>query len=150
MPVEDNVQLMRRWFHEVWNEGKFQTVHDLFASDGIARGQRGPEGEIRGPHEFVKFAQEIRGSFPDIKLKIEDILGADDKVVVRWSATMTHTGGALGLKPSGKAVCTHGISIARILKGKIVEGWDNWDRLGMLEQIGAYRQPDETLLARTA
>jgi predicted ester cyclase len=85
-----------------------------------------------------------------MKLTIEDILGADDKVVVRWSATMTHTGDALGFPPSGKTIRSRGVSIARIVSGKIVEGWDNWDQLGMLEQIGAYQQPGATLLAKSA
>jgi steroid delta-isomerase-like uncharacterized protein len=139
MPSEENIPLMRRWFQEVWNEGRIQTVRDLLAPNAVAKGQRGTEAEIRGPEEFVKFVNEIRGSFSEMKLTIEDILGADDKVVVRWSATMTHTGHALGFPPSGKSVRIGGISIARILNGKIVEGWDNWDQLGMLEQIGAYK-----------
>jgi len=29
MSVEENVELMRRWFKEVWNEGRTQTIHDL-------------------------------------------------------------------------------------------------------------------------
>jgi hypothetical protein len=37
-----------------------------------------------------------------------------------------------------------------IVDGKIVEGWDNWDRLAMLEQIGAYRQPETLMLAKSA
>jgi|SRR5215467_8801659 len=139
MPIEENLGLMRRWFQEVWNEGRVQTVRDLLASNAVARGQRGAEAEIRGPEEFVKFVNEIRGSFSDMKLTIEDILAADDKVVVRWSAAMIHTGHVLGFPPSGKSVRIGGISIARIFNGKIVEGWDNWDQLGMLEQIGAYK-----------
>lgn len=142
MPIEENIPLMRRWFQEVWNEGRVQTVRDLLAPNAVAKGQRGSEAEIRGPEEFIKFVNEIRGSFSEMKLTIEDIFGADDKVVVRWSATMTHTGHALGFPPGGKSVRIGGISIARILNGKIVEGWDNWDQLGMLEQIGAYKQPE--------
>jgi steroid delta-isomerase-like uncharacterized protein len=142
MPSDENIPLMRRWFQEVWNEGRIQTVHGLLAPNAVAKGQRGSEAEIRGPEDFVKFVNEIRGSFSEMKLTIEDIFGADDKVVVRWSATMTHNGHALGFPPSGKSVRIGGISIARILKGKIVEGWDNWDQLGMLEQIGAYKQSE--------
>jgi hypothetical protein len=89
MPVDENIQLIQRWFQEVWNEGRVQTVYDLLAPEAIARGQRGADAEIRGPEEFVKFVHEIRGAFPDIKLVVEDIFGAEDKVVVRWSATMT-------------------------------------------------------------
>jgi steroid delta-isomerase-like uncharacterized protein len=142
MSADQNIQLMRRWFQEVWNEGRIQTVHELLSPDAVARGQRGAEAEIRGPEEFVKFVEEIRGAFPDIKVEVEDIFGADDKVVPRWSAIMTHTGDALGLPPSGRTVRSRGITIARIVDGKIVEGWDNWDQLGMLEQIGGGLRPD--------
>jgi steroid delta-isomerase-like uncharacterized protein len=150
MPVEENIQLMRRWFEDVWNAGRIQTVYDLLAPDGVARGQRGAETEIRGPEQFAQFVREIRGAFPDIKLQIEDIVGAGDKVVVRWSATMTHTGDAFGITATGKTVRSRGISIATIDEGKIVEGWDNWDQLGMMEQIGAYKQPETTILAKSA
>jgi steroid delta-isomerase-like uncharacterized protein len=141
MSANENIQLMRRWFQEVWNEGRIQTIHDLLHPDAVARGQRAAEAEIRGPKEFEKFVREIRGAFPDIKVKVEDILGVDDKVVLRWSAIMTHTGDALGIPASGRTVRSRGITIARIVDGKIVEGWDSWDQLGMLEQIGAYKQP---------
>jgi steroid delta-isomerase-like uncharacterized protein len=141
MSSDENIQLMRRWFQEVWNEGRTQTVHDLLHPDGVARGTRVAGAEIHGPEEFVKFVHEIRGAFPDIKIKVEDVFGAGDKVVLRWSAIMTHTGDGLGLPASGRTVRSHGISLARIVDGMIVEGWDSWDQLGMLEQIGAYKQP---------
>jgi steroid delta-isomerase-like uncharacterized protein len=141
MSEDKNIQLMRRWFQEVWNDGRMQTIHDLLSPDSVARGQRGADAEIRGPEEFVKFVREIRGAFPDMKMTVEDVFGAGDKVVLRWSAIMTHTGNAPGLPASGQTVRSRGITIARIVDGKIVEGWDNWDQLGMLEQIGAYKQP---------
>ena len=147
MPVKENVELMRRWFQEVWNEGKIETVRELFAPDGRAVGHYGERSEVHGPDQFVPFVQQIRAAFPDVKVTIDDAFGARDKVVIRWSASMTHSGDALG-PASGKPVLLTGITIARIAKGKIVEGWDNWDRLGMLEQIGAYKRPE--ILAKTA
>ena len=141
MSVEENTRIMRRWFQEIWNEGQMETIHELFARDGVARGQRGAEAEIHGPEEFVKFVQEIRGAFPDMKIQVEDIFGADDRVVLRWSATMKHTGDGLGMPPTGRTIRSRGITIARISGGKIVEGWDNWDQLGMLQQMGVYKQP---------
>lgn len=141
MAADENVQLMRRWFQEVWNEGRIQTVYELLSADGVARGQRGADAEIHGPEEFVKFVREIRGAFPDIKVNVDDVFGADDKVVLRWSAVMSHTGDALGFPASGRTVRSRGITIARFVAGQIVEGWDNWDQLGMLEQIGVYKQP---------
>jgi steroid delta-isomerase-like uncharacterized protein len=150
MPAEQNIQLMRRWFQEVWNEGKTQTVYDLLSPNAVARGQTGPQAEIHGPAEFVPFVKRIRAAFPDINLTVEDAFGTQDKVVVRWSGTMTHSGDELGVPASGKPVRLTGISIARIVDGQIVEGWDNWDQLAMLEQIGAYQSPENVILAKTA
>jgi len=150
MAVEENIHLMRRWFRDVWNEARTQTVYDLLAPNAIARGQAGPNEDIHGPEQFVAFVERIRSAFPDIKVTIEDIFGADDKVVVRWSANMTHRGDALGIAATGKPVRFTGITIARIVSGQIVEGWDNWDQLAMLEQIGAYRQQDDNVLGKSA
>jgi steroid delta-isomerase-like uncharacterized protein len=150
MSCEENIQLMQRWFQEVWNEGKTQTVYDLLAPDAVGKGQTGPNAEIHGPAEFVPFVEGIRATFPDIKIAIEDAFGAEDKVVVRWSATMTHLGDGAGVPATGKPVHLAGITIVRILNGQIVAGWDNWDQLGMLQQIGAYQQSETVLLAKTA
>jgi steroid delta-isomerase-like uncharacterized protein len=150
MPAEENVQLMRRWFREVWNEGRTQTIYDLLSPDVLAIGQAGSGAKIQSPEEFAAFAERIRNAFPDIQVTIEDLFGADDKVVVRWSTTMTHRGDALGIPATGKPVRITGITIARIHNGQIVEGWDNWDQLAMLEQIGAYKQPETITLAKSA
>jgi len=147
MPVEQNIQLMRRWFQEVWNEGKTETIHELLAPDAIAIGQLEDRKQLRGAAEFVSFVSNLRATFPDIKIKVEDVFGADDKVVLRWSATMaaTHSGHQSGAPATAKAVEVTGITIARIRDGKIVEGWDSWDQLGMMKQVGAYVSPQPAL-----
>ena len=150
MSVQDNIDLLSRWFQEVWNEGKTQTVHELLSPDAIAVGQAGSEVELRGPQEFARFVEQIRVAFPDIKVKMEDAFGAEDKVVLRWSARMTHRGDTLGIPATGKPVRLTGITIARIVDGKIVAGWDNWDQLGMLQQIGAYAERGDVALGKPA
>jgi len=149
MPAKENIALMRRWFQEVWNEGKIQTVHELCHAEGLATGHFGAQSQICGPKEFIPFVERIRRAFPDIKTTIEDAFGARDKVVVRWSASMTHTGEGFG-PPTGKPVQLTGMTIVRIVKGQLVQGWDNWDQLGMLQQIGAYKPPEDVILAKSA
>jgi len=146
MSVEENVQLMRRWFNEVWNEGRTQTIHDLLASDAIAIGELEDGKELRGPADFVPVVENLRGAFPDINIVVEDVFGAEDRVVLRWSATMTHRGDHLGVPATGKVVRLTGITIARIRDRKIIQGWDNWDQLGMLKQIGVLGTTQTTLL----
>jgi steroid delta-isomerase-like uncharacterized protein len=144
MSVQENVELMRRWFKEVWNEGKTQTIYDLLAPDATGTGQLEDGSQLHGPAEFVPLVERIRGAFPDIKMEVKDAFGAEDRVVLRWLATMTHTGDDLGIPASGKRVQMTGITIVRIAEKKIVEGWDNWDQLGMLKQIGARKFPRHT------
>jgi len=147
MSVEDNVALMKRWFHEVWNEGRVETVNELLAEDAIGMGQ-GLRGAVtRGPRDFVPFVKRIRGAFPDIRLKVEDAFGAGEKVAIRWSADMTHRGSDLGVPSTGKRVRITGITIVRIAKGKIAEGWDNWDQLALMQQIGALQEVRPVTLA---
>lgn len=141
MTSTENLQMMRRWFQEVWNEGKVATIHELLSPNAIGKGQTG-QGEIHGPADFVPFVERIRGAFPDIQITVEDGFSVEDKVVVRWSAAMTHTGDHLGMPATGKPVRVTGITIARIRDGQIIEGWDNWDQLGMLQQIGASQHPE--------
>jgi steroid delta-isomerase-like uncharacterized protein len=135
MPVAENIVLMRRWFKEVWNEGRVQTIYDLMAENAIGVGQDQPVVEIHGPAEFVGLFNRIQGAFPDMKITLEDAFGADDKVVVRWSAVMTHTGDHLGIPATNKKVRITGITITRIENGKIVQGWDNWDQLALMQQV---------------
>jgi len=136
MSVDENVALMKRWFREVWNEGRVETVYELLDPNAVAFGQTGGGEKTHGPKEFEGFMKTIRSAFPDITTKVEDAFGAGDRVVLRWSATMTHKGHGLGVPPTAKQVQVTGITIARIVDGKILEGWDNWDKFGMLQQVG--------------
>jgi steroid delta-isomerase-like uncharacterized protein len=140
MSAEENVVLMRRWFKEVWNEGRLQTIYDLMDDNGIAVGQDQPGVEIRGPREFEAFVNRIRGAFPDQKITLEDAFGVDDKVVIRWCGEMTHTGDHIGIPATNKKVRITGITIAQIENGKIVRGWDNWDQLSLMQQLTTARR----------
>jgi predicted ester cyclase len=42
----------------------------------------------------------------------------------------------MGIAPTGKSITITGIEINRIAAGKIVEGWSNFDLLGLLQQLG--------------
>jgi steroid delta-isomerase-like uncharacterized protein len=133
----NNLTLIHRWFDEVWNRGRLETIHELMAPEFVGIGQSGPGEVIRGPREFQAFVEKLRGAFPDIHVTIEDAFEGGGRVAARWSATMTHNGDHLGLPATGKQIRITGISIGRIVDGKIVEGWDNWDQLSMMRDVGA-------------
>jgi steroid delta-isomerase-like uncharacterized protein len=149
--MADAKALIHRWFEEVWNHGREATIDELFAQDGIAYGLGEEGAEVRGPNEFKIFWQNLRTALPDIHIRIEDTIADGDKVAVRVLLAGTHTGAGLGVRPSGNCVAIGGIVIVRVSGGQIVEGWNSWDQLGLLQQIGAIQAPrgsDHFLTAR--
>ncbi len=68
---------------------------------------------------------------------MEEQIAEGDTVVTRWTATGTQHGPLPGLPPTGKSAKVMGIWIHRLAGGKIVESWNVWDTLGMLQQLGA-------------
>jgi predicted ester cyclase len=79
-------------------------------------------------------------AFSNTHVEIHDTIEQCDKVVARWTTTMTHAAAFLDVPPTGKHLSVNGISIQRFASGKIVEDWDNWDQLGLLVQLGAVPQ----------
>ena len=150
---EANKAIVRRWFEEVWNQGREETVDELFAANGRGYGLGDTEATIQGPAGFKPFMRNLRGGLPDLRMKIEDIMAEGDKVTVRLTAEGTHKGGQLGVPPTGRRVRIAGLVVLRIANGQIVEGWNSWDQLGLLRQIGALpaqKGPDQFTTARSS
>ena len=134
---EENKALVRRWFEEVWNQGRSDAIDEMFAADGIAHGLSDDACKpLKGPDDFKPFHQTFRGAFPDIEVVVEDMIAEGDLVAARCSVRGKHTGDHLGIAASNAPVQFTGMSMVRIKDGKIVEGWNNFDFLKMNKQIG--------------
>jgi steroid delta-isomerase-like uncharacterized protein len=134
--AQNDIAILRRWFEVVWNEGREDLMEDLAASDVIVHGVGGPGQIMRGIAAFKPFYRNIRGAFPDLRITVEEAIGERDIVALRWSAEMTHTGGDLGFAPTQQRLAITGMTFARVRDGKIVESWDNWDMMGLMNKIG--------------
>jgi predicted ester cyclase len=134
---EANKAIVRRWFEEVWSQGREETIDELFAIGGIGYGLGDTDVPTRGPAEFKLFANNLRGAIPDIHMTIEDIMAEGDRLTVRITVEGTHKGNQLGVAATGRRIRIAGVVIIRIEHAQIVEGWNSWDQLGLLRQIGA-------------
>jgi steroid delta-isomerase-like uncharacterized protein len=141
----ENVALIHRWFEEVWNKGRADAIDELFATDGIAHGLGSQGGELVGPAGFKPFFEAFRAAFPDIKVTIEDTVVEGDKVAARWVATMTHTGDQLGFAATGQSAEITGMTIVRVRNGQIIEGWNNWDLMSLMQKLGAASNPAQSV-----
>ena len=129
--------LIYRWFNEVWNEGREETIDELCASGAVGHGLGEAGTDTHGPDAFKVFFRNLRTAIPDLHVRIEDAIVQSEKAAVRLRLDGTHLGPGLGIPPSGRSVSIAGIVIVRVIKGQIAEAWNNWDQLGLLKQIGA-------------
>lgn len=131
-----NKNVVRRLFDEVWNKGNLPVADQLFAPTYAHHDPSTPDFG-RGPESEKKRATLYRTAFADFRLTIEDLIAEGESVTARWSCRGTHIGDLNGIAPTGKQFAISGISIARFASGKMVEGWINWDALGLMQQLGA-------------
>jgi len=127
--------LARRWFEEVWNQGREATIDELLAPECVAYGLIENGGTI-GPPEFKLFWRNMRAAVPDVRVDVEDVIEQGDRAAVRIRLTGTHTGEGLGFPPSGGRLNVPGIIVIRVRNGRAVEVWNSWDQLEFLKQAG--------------
>ena len=132
---DSNKNIVRRLFEEVWNKGHHAVADELFAPTYTHHDSSSPELG-RGPESEKKRVNLYRNAFPDIRFTVEDLIAEGETVTARWSCHGTHKGDLNGIAPTGKQFTVSGMSIARFTNGKIMEGWVNWDALGMMQQLG--------------
>ena len=85
---------------------------------------------------YIQFTYGSFSIFPDLQFTIEDMVAEDDKVTTRFTEHGTQQGEMMGAPASGKRITVTGMSISRFENGKIVEVWGEFDRLGMVQQLG--------------
>ncbi len=135
---EDIKAIVRRWFDEVWTAGRVASIDTLMAPGCVVHGLG---AEMRGPEAFKPFHSAYRNAFPDVKINLDHIVAEGDIVAARWSGTGTHRGDGLGFPATGKTVQLSGMTFARIQNGKLVEGWNIFDQLGMFQQLDIVKLP---------
>lgn len=135
MPLEENQEIIRRLYEEVWSKGNLATADELVDINYVNHSYVPlPEPGLEG---FKQSIIKFRTSFPDVYIVIEDMICEGDKVVTRATAHGTHRGTYIGIPPTGKQATWTGINIWRIANGKIVERWGQPDHLSILHQLGA-------------
>ena len=143
---EQNKTVVRRLVDELWNKGNLQVADEIIAptymhhDDSTPDLGKGPEGEKKRVNLY-------RTAFHDLRLSIEDLVAEGETVVARWSCRGVHKGDLSGIAPTGKQFAITGVTIIRFSNGKIVEGFVNWDALGLMRQLGVVPEPAKSLVA---
>ncbi|MFW6204426.1 MAG: ester cyclase [Actinomycetota bacterium] len=132
---EANKQVVRRLIEEVYNKGDFAAMDEVVSEDFVSHDPTAPE-PVRGREGLRAYVEMLRTAFPNIHLRIDDMIAEGGKVAVRWTATGRHEGEMLGIPATGRDVQVTGQTIGRVEDGRSAEDWVSWDALGMLRQLG--------------
>lgn len=133
-----NLAVVHRFFDEVCNSRRLGVADELFAAHhryhdpSIPGVIDGPAGIRQNPGPVVPY----QSAFSNAHWHVEDILAEGDTVVTRWYGTGTQDGNLPGIPPAGKQVEVPGIWYQHLADGKVVESWQVWDTLKMLQQLG--------------
>jgi steroid delta-isomerase-like uncharacterized protein len=139
--AEENEILIRRWFSEVWNQRRPETIDELLAPDVIAHGM-GPNGtDLRGPEGFRNAYDLFSAAFPDLHISIDQVVASADMAAAYFTCRGTHQGDHLGVPATGRFVAFPGMTMARYRDGRIIEGWNLIDFFSLFQQIGAAAPP---------
>jgi len=131
--ADENRELARRFFEEVWNERDELAIDRYIAED--AAGNDPTFGA--GREAFRKQWRAWQAAFPDLHFAVEEIVAEGHVVVTRWTLTGTHSGADFeGTPASGAAIKVGGMSLDHIRDGMIASGFDGWDELGFRRQLG--------------
>jgi len=143
MSVEQNKEIVGRWFNAIWGEVYDPTViAELAAPDMVMYYPL--HGRHVGGEAIKNMLDRLRDAFPNLKFCVVDnIIAEGDYVFGRWTGGGTHTGPEFsdlpaGVLPanSGKYIEFSGMSFFKLKDGKIVEELGEEDALKAAFQLG--------------
>jgi predicted ester cyclase len=122
----------------IWCTGEFNRAGEIFSPDYVMHQHHDPDGSgDLGVEAMKAFAVAFRRGFPDFRDTIDLQLAEDDLVATRFTSAGTHRGEFMDVAPTGRQLSWTGTVIDRVVDGRIVQSWGNWDMMGMLQQLGA-------------
>ncbi len=134
MSLEENKKLILDHY-DAFYRGDTEAMRKQLSADFVDHEM--PPGTAQGPEPALRGREMLLQAFPDLSVKIEDIVAEGDRVAVRATWQGTHTGLflPLSLPPTNRKVAITGMVFWRIRDGRIVERWANVDRALMKQQL---------------
>ena len=131
--VEDNIKMYTNVWDEILNKGNLDMFDTHFASNYV---NKTVTSTVNGPADGKEYFGAFLTGFSHIEFVVDEVFGVDDRIVKRWTFNATHTGEFGGIPATGNNITLKGVTVARIVDGKIVEEFDYMDDLGFLQQLG--------------
>ncbi len=115
-----NQAVARRVFYEIFAQGKFQVADEIYARDFVNHGMH----KNAGLEEDQAAARWEKTLLPDMTVNVDLIAAEGDLVTVVWTARGTNTGHSGWFPATGVSIEERGITVWRIVDGKIHDELD--------------------------
>jgi steroid delta-isomerase-like uncharacterized protein len=131
--VPENKELIRTFHHRLWAERDLGVLDHVIAPDAV---MHWGDSDSNAAEAVRADVERYFAAFSDVRTSIDDLVGEDDKVVLRWTTSGVQTGPYGKVPPTGREITMRGVDVYRLDRGRIVEGWSMWDALDVYQQLG--------------
>jgi steroid delta-isomerase-like uncharacterized protein len=132
MTTEENKSIVREFFDELFNRGNTEIVNKVVGADYVDHSPL--PAPAPGPEGFAKRVAALRAAFVR-EVVFGIFLAEGDLVAFTWRFNGVHAGTFAGIPATGRYVVLSGINVERLVDGKIVEHWSQFDLAGLIKQI---------------
>ena len=138
MSTLSNEAVVRAFIERAFHQGDLSAVEEFNAPDGVDHQE--PAGTDLIAH-LKQVVVGMRTAFPDIHFEIHELLTEGDIIAFRATMTGTHTGPlsiipGQRLAPTGRRVSVPHMYFLRMVNGKTVDLWHQWNIPMMMQQLG--------------
>lgn len=121
-------------------EAEPRVVVERYLAEVLNGAEPANAAELIASERLLQSTATFRAAFPDVRVTTQLMLECDSLVAVHLSGRGTHLGMFQGCPPTGRTWTASCTAIYRVRRGRIDEGWINWDWLAAMEQLGCVRR----------
>lgn len=131
--AQANVALVRESV-EAFNAGDTAKLLAVAAPDIIIHYAEMPE-PLQGRATWQQGYELIKRAFPDLEIRVDDLVAAGDKVALRLTLSGTHRGEFQGIPATGRTISYVSHEFYRVAEGVFAEEWICSDMATLLRQL---------------
>ena len=131
--AQANVALVRESV-EAFNAGDTAKLLAVAAPDILIHYAEMPE-PLQGRESWQQGYELVKRAFPDLKIHVDDLVAAGDRVALRLTLTGTHRGEFQGIPATGRTISYVSHEFYRVADGVFAEEWICSDMATLSRQL---------------
>lgn len=133
--ANQHLNVVKKLFEEVFTNGNINTLEQLCTND-VKINDPAAANAKKGIQSLKELEMSYKMAFPSKVCKIDQSWITEDAIIIYWTVSAIHKGTFQDIPATGKSVKFSGISIYKFSNNKISEIIQNWDCMGLYEQLG--------------